>query len=181
MRVVLVRHGETDWNGNGRLMGRLDVPLNENGRKQAETLREKLANMRFDCCYSSPLSRARETAEIVCRNKCEVIYDDRLQERDGGAFQGEVIDNWGDYHTDNTVETDAEILGRAANFWQEIRGKDYDTVLIVSHNGLLKNLRHCILGRDGDVDYGSGNLANCGFEVYDIEKEGYDKKEDFID
>ncbi len=180
MRVVLVRHGETDWNGNGRLMGRLDVPLNENGRKQAETLREKLANMRFDCCYSSPLSRAKETAEIVCGDKCKVVCDDRLQERYGGALQGSVMDNWGGYDADETVETNAGILERAASFWREIRGKDYDAVLIVSHNGLLKNLRHCILGRTGNVDYGSGNLANCGFEVYDIEKEEHDEK-DFTD
>lgn len=72
MEVVLVRHGETDWNLDGRLMGQKDVPLNGKGREQAEVLRNKLANMSFDCCYSSPLSRASETAEIICKDKCDI-------------------------------------------------------------------------------------------------------------
>ena len=83
MEVVLVRHGETDWNSDGRLMGQKDIPLNDKGREQAEVLRNKLANMSFDCCYSSPLSRAKETAEIICKGKCDIICDDNLKERFG--------------------------------------------------------------------------------------------------
>ena len=49
VEVVLVRHGETDWNSDGRLMGQKDVPLNDKGREQAEALRNKLVNMSFDC------------------------------------------------------------------------------------------------------------------------------------
>ena len=70
MKIVIARHGETDWNAGNRLMGRIDVHLNENGRKQTEILKEELEDFDFDICFSSPLSRAKETAEIVCDGKC---------------------------------------------------------------------------------------------------------------
>ncbi len=168
MKIVLARHGETDWNRNGRLMGRRDVVLNEHGREQAKDLREKLSNMNFDCCFSSPLTRARETAEIVCGDKCEIICDDNLMERHGGNLEGKVINNWGEWKEDMTVETDAEILARAKEFFDKLKQKNYDNVLVVSHNGLLKNLRHCVMGKVGEVDYSEGNFLNCGFEVHEV-------------
>ena len=159
MEVVLVRHGETDWNSDGRLMGQKDVPLNDKGREQAEVLRNKLANMSFDCCYSSPLSRAKETAEIICKGKCNIICDDNLKER----FGGELEDN-------RTAETDEEILERARNFLKILKKTNNHRVLVVSHNGLLKNLRYCILGEKGKLDYGVGDLANCDYEICEIKK-----------
>jgi len=168
MKIVLVRHGETDWNLYGRLMGQKDIPLNEHGREQAKILRERLSDIDFDCCYVSPLSRARETAEIICDGKCEVFCDDNLKERCGGEMEGLVIDNWGDYENNKTTETNAEILERAKTFFKTLKQSNYGCVLIVSHNGLLKNLRHLVLERDGEVDYGSGNLLNCDFETYEI-------------
>lgn len=168
MEIVLARHGETDWNLDGRLMGQKDVPLNDNGRKQAEILRNKLADMSFDCCYSSPLSRAKETAEIVCEDKCKIICDDNLKERGGGRLEGKIVNNWGDYLNDKTTETDAEILKRASDFLKTAKDSGYSRILVVSHNGLLKNLRHCILGKSGEVDYTEENLSNCDFEVYQL-------------
>lgn len=168
MEIVLVRHGETDWNLEGRLMGQKDIPLNDRGREQAEILRNKLADMSFDCCYSSPLSRAKETADIICRDRCDVICDDNLKERFGGELEGTVIDNWGDYKDNKATETDEEILNRARSFLKMLRGTDAQRVLAVSHNGLLKNLQYCILGEKGELDYSVGNLANCDYEVYSI-------------
>ncbi len=168
MEIVLARHGETDWNISERLMGQKDVPLNEHGREQARILKRKLADMDFDCCYTSPLSRARETAEIVCEGKCKIICDDDLKERGGGRLEGKIVDNWGDYINDKTTETDAEILKRASDFLKMVKDSGCARVLVVSHNGLLKNLRHCILGEKDELDYSCGNLANCDFEVYDI-------------
>ena len=168
MEIVIVRHGETDWNIGKQLMGQKDIPLNEHGREQAEILRQKLSGMKFDRCYTSPLARAKETAEIICGSKCKIICDDNLKERSGGRLEGKVINNWGDYQSDITVETDAEILERARKFLESIKGVDFERILVVSHNGLLKNLRHLILRKSGPVDYASGNLVNCDFEVYDI-------------
>ncbi|MDO4742344.1 MAG: histidine phosphatase family protein [Candidatus Saccharibacteria bacterium] len=168
MEIVLVRHGETDWNLEGRLMGQKDVPLNERGREQAKVLRNKLADVGFDCCYSSPLSRAKETAEIICKDKCDVICDDNLKERFGGRLEGAIINNWGDYEDDKTTETDEEILERARCFLKMLEGVNAQRVLVVSHNGLLKNLRYCILGEKGKLDYSAGNFVNCDYEAYEI-------------
>ena len=119
MEIILVRHGETDWNISGRLMGQKDVPLNSRGRAQAETLKEKLADINFDCCYSSPLSRARETAEIICGHRCNIICDDDLKERSGENLEGTIINNWKDYETNKTTETNEEILNRE-RYWKRV-------------------------------------------------------------
>lgn len=66
---VLVRHGETDWNREGRWQGHADPPLNETGRRQAHEVAERLAEMPLDAIYSSDLRRALETAEIVGARK----------------------------------------------------------------------------------------------------------------
>lgn len=55
--VVIIRHGQTDWNRRKRFQGRVDIPLNETGRDQARKLHEELAPYRFDLCFSSPLRR----------------------------------------------------------------------------------------------------------------------------
>ncbi|MDB5085743.1 MAG: yhfR, partial [Bacilli bacterium] len=63
--VCLVRHGETDWNAEGRLQGRQDTELNENGRKQAKLAGIHLKNEQWDAIVTSPLKRAKETAQII--------------------------------------------------------------------------------------------------------------------
>lgn len=167
MEIVLARHGETDWNLSGRLMGRKDISLNECGREQARNLREKLLDMDFDCCFSSPLMRALETAEIVCGDRCKIICDDNLMERYGGKMEGQIVKNWDELKNDDTAETDAEILARARTFLKMLGETGYKRVLVVSHNGLLKNLRYCILGEVGEFDYSKGNFENCGFEIFE--------------
>ncbi|MBQ1538156.1 MAG: histidine phosphatase family protein, partial [Ruminococcus sp.] len=63
--LYIMRHGKTDWNSQHKLQGRTDVPLNEEGRKMAQRAAEEYRGVHFDVCYCSPLSRARETAEIL--------------------------------------------------------------------------------------------------------------------
>lgn len=170
MQITLIRHGETDWNLDGRLMGRKDIPLNTHGREQAKILSEKLKTTPFVRCYTSPLSRAKETAEIICDGKCEIICDDNLMERSGGDLEGKVINNWGDYLKNATTETDSAILARAKNFLDTLRADNAKTakILVVSHNGLLKNLRHLLENRPGPVDYTKNNLKNCDIETYEL-------------
>ena len=152
MEIILVRHGETDWNLNGLLMGQLDIPLNNHGREQAEVLRQKLAGTSFDYCYSSSLSRARETAEIICDGKVKIIEDDLLKERGGGAYEGKDIKgiDWNSYIHDDGIESDAEVFDRAKKFSEKLKNLKCDRVLIVSHSGLLKNLMHILDGGSFD-------------------------------
>src|SRR6476661_9887592 len=87
--LLLVRHGETDWNADGRLQGHTDRPLSDFGRRQARQLAEELAEEKLDAIYASDLSRARETAEIVgVRLGLGVVIDPGLREKDWGTWEG---------------------------------------------------------------------------------------------
>ena len=166
--LYLVRHGQTDWNIGRIVMGQKDVPLNETGREQARNLKKQIENLHFDICYSSPLVRAKETAEIICDGKCAIICDPNLMERRSGKAEGKVVNDWSKYDGDKTAESGGAIVNRAMQFLETVRKTEYETILIVSHNGFLKNLRHCILRQEGDVDYGSASFPNCGYEKYEI-------------
>ena len=87
--LYIIRHGKTDWNTLHKLQGRTDVPLNEEGRLMAEKAREKYRDVHFDICFSSPLVRAKETAEILLRDRdVPILTDDRLMEMSFGSFEG---------------------------------------------------------------------------------------------
>lgn len=85
--VRLVRHGETAWTLTGQHTGRTDLPLTEEGEEQARGLASRLADLRFDRVFSSPLRRARRTAVLALPN-CLVETDDDLMEWDYGAYEG---------------------------------------------------------------------------------------------
>jgi probable phosphoglycerate mutase len=88
-RVILVRHGETDWNAEGRIQGHLAVPLNERGQAQAEAVGARLAPVPFTALYSSDLLRARQTAEAIGRASGQRVRDEpRLREWDLGILSG---------------------------------------------------------------------------------------------
>ena len=84
-----MRHGQTDWNRSHRLQGRTDIQLNDEGRKQAEAARQEYLNVHFDVCYCSPLSRAKETAEILLKGRdVPIVFDERLVEMSFGEYEG---------------------------------------------------------------------------------------------
>ncbi len=89
MHLVLIRHGETEWNNQGRIQGHTDMPLNACGIEQAHKLAQRFAAEKLDALYTSPLSRARTTAEIIGQ-KCGLVpvTDDRLREKGLGDLEG---------------------------------------------------------------------------------------------
>ena len=88
-RILAIRHGETDWNVDGRIQGQLDVPLNEMGRWQVHRLALAVADEDIAAVYSSDLLRAMETAQAVSRGCGDpVITDVGLRERGFGEFEG---------------------------------------------------------------------------------------------
>jgi broad specificity phosphatase PhoE len=88
LRLYIARHGETDWNVQHKLQGMTDIPLNENGRRQAAALAESLKGVHLDAIYSSTLSRSRDTARTVAGTSMTVKSLDGLRERNYGHFQG---------------------------------------------------------------------------------------------
>ena len=87
LRVYLARHGQTEWNREGRLQGSTDISLNDTGRRQASMLRERLNGLHFDAVYTSDLKRSRETAAIV-HGTAPVYSLAGLNERRLGSFEG---------------------------------------------------------------------------------------------
>ncbi|MEB3281689.1 MAG: histidine phosphatase family protein [Lyngbya sp.] len=89
-RILLVRHGETEWNRNGQFQGQIDVPLNDNGREQARKAAEFLKNVKLDFAVSSPLLRPKETAEIILQSHpdIELQLDEDLWEISHGLWEG---------------------------------------------------------------------------------------------
>jgi broad specificity phosphatase PhoE len=86
--LILVRHGETDWNVEGRYQGQADPPLNARGRQQAHQLARELQEIGLDVLYTSPLRRAAETAEIVTAALGLTLYEEpRLMEIHQGDWQ----------------------------------------------------------------------------------------------
>ena len=156
-RLLLVRHGETDWNAEGRLQGQIDRPLSDFGRRQARQLAEELEDEEIGAIYSSDLARARETAEIVGeRLDLPVELDSDLREKDWGSWEGLTA-----------VERDrVEFVGESTQAHQErmLRGlarisaqhPDGDTVLIVTHGGSMRRVQTAALGMALPV------VENCG-------------------
>ena len=94
MKLYLIRHGETDYNKMKRNQGQIDIPLNEYGRELARKTREGLAEVPFDLCLCSPLSRARETAEIILEGRdIPIITDERLIEISFGRYEGTLLES----------------------------------------------------------------------------------------
>ncbi len=137
--IYVVRHGQTNLNKEGRLQGRLGLPLNEAGIEQAKLLQEKLTGVSFDYVYSSPQERAIQTAEIATGKK--VIVDDRLDVYDLGEadrllkqevkLAGPIPDST--YY--DGVEEIPKFVNRVFGFMQELEtkyGKEA-TILISGH------------------------------------------------
>lgn len=173
-RLVVLRHGETDHNAQGRFQGHADIPINELGRRQAEAARDRLAGRHFDAVYTSPLVRASETARIV-RPDAELITDARLMEINVGSWAGltwaEVQAQMPDYeakYADGVDfrrspegETLAEVVERGRPALLEIAERhDGGTVLIVSHGLFLNRVLHSLLGVEGRV---LGSITNAHF------------------
>lgn len=87
--IYILRHGKTEWNKLRKLQGRTDIPLCDEGRVMAEEAAREYADVHFDVCYSSPLIRARETAQIILKGRDVPIHtDDRLKEMGFGIYEG---------------------------------------------------------------------------------------------
>jgi alpha-ribazole phosphatase len=153
MNLLLIRHGQTNWNLEQRFQGQSDIPLNETGRKQAQALAERLAAEQFDAIYSSDLQRAAETANIICES--QIHADTRLREVSFGDWEGLTYDEIKAKHPETLAAWEADIFknappngetleglaARVQSMLDELREKHQDQrILIVAHGGVLQTL-----------------------------------------
>jgi broad specificity phosphatase PhoE len=144
--LLLVRHGETDWNASGRLQGQTDRPLNARGRSQAKALAEELAGDGIAAVYASDLLRARETAEIVGeRLGLTVVIDSDLREKDWGTWEGLTSDER--LHVEfegETTEAHRERVLRSVG--RIVRRHPGQRVVVVTHGGSLRRIQAAVAG-----------------------------------
>lgn len=148
--LYLIRHARSAWNAAGRMQGQADPPLDELGREQARALAAHLQPETFHAIYSSPLARARETAELIAApHGLPIRFDDRLMERHLGEWTGLTGDevngryperadgNWRVVGPPGGENQTALIARAAAVFADILAAHPQDTVAVVSHGGLL--------------------------------------------
>ena len=180
MRLLVTRHGQTDWNVQKKVMGRCDEPLNEKGLEQAEETRKKLLDENIDLIICSPLKRAKQTAEVINKDRnIKIIYDDRLIERDFGEFEGMETKDfdfhgyWNYYKNDyyESAENIQEFFKRVYSFLDDIINKYKDkNILVVAHGGISIPIR-CYFNQnipEGSLVDAGLVLENCQVASYDI-------------
>lgn len=174
MKVYIVRHGEVPHNALKQYNNE-NEDLNENGIRQANELKEKIKNINYDIIISSPLLRAKHTAQIINVNNKKILINDKLKERDPGDLSGKPLtvtnrDEYWNYNTTiryGTSENIREFFKRIYNFLEDLKKEDYMSVLIVAHSGVSKAFNGYFEGiKDGMfLDRG---LKNCEIKEYEI-------------
>ena len=144
--LLLVRHGETDWNAEGKLQGHTDRPLNDYGRRQAEALADRLAGEDIDAVYASDLSRARETAEILAaKHGLTVVVDPDLREKNWGNWEGLTSDER--LHVEFEGETSEAHRDRMLTAVERIVERHPEgRIVVVTHGGSLRRIQAAVSG-----------------------------------
>lgn len=164
MKIYLIRHGETDWNLQGKLQGREDIPLNQTGILQATACGKALKLIRLQSIQTSPLLRAKETARIIAvQQQCPIIVNPELIERDYGRLSGltpqerQHFEASGESAQMELWETLAEralaAVEKIADAFSE------DTAAVVSHGAWINALLAVLSGHE--IGSGKTRLKNA--------------------
>ncbi|MFH0914690.1 MAG: histidine phosphatase family protein [Chloroflexota bacterium] len=182
--IILVRHGETEWNVAEIFRGRLDIALNETGLRQAELLARELSGWKLAAVYSSPLKRALQTAEPIARyHELVVKTSPGLTDLNFGEWQGrareEVKNKYPQIYTEwiespHKVrvpggESLDEVRERATRLVEEVVAQHQGTVVLVSHRVITKVLICALLGLDNSRFWNIRH-DNCGVTIFDYRK-----------
>lgn len=186
MKIFCVRHGETEWNRMGRFQGRTDIPLSDEGLRQAGYAAKALASVKLDSVWSSDLSRARETAEkIAVFHGLEVKEKPDITELSHGAWEGKradeieslwpgMLDMW-HKKPDSVTMPGGENLEmvrlRAVKGLSSIMDSGGENIVLVSHDALLKVLLCHILGCPLSC-FWKFQLGNCSITVIERTSHG---------
>ena len=175
MKLYIIRHGQTDWNVQGRIQGRQDIPLNAAGRSQAQMLAKGMEKRPVTAIYSSPQLRAMETAKALAGNQgVEVIPLPELVEIGYGAWEGrtasdiltkerKLYEEWWQHPA--TVappggETLNQVDARCKKAWEWIKGEIKGDTAVVAHGGTLAHfIVHLLEGRPDAAEIVVGNAS----------------------
>ncbi|KAF5474406.1 hypothetical protein F2P56_006307 [Juglans regia] len=186
-KVTLVRHGLSSWNEESRVQGSSNLSiLTETGVRQAERCRKALANMHFDQCFSSPISRAKSTAEVLWQGREEpLIFLDSLKEAHLFFLEGmknvdakerypKEYTTWREDPANfyvNGVYPVRKLWGTAREAWREILLSPGESFLVVTHKSILRSLICTALGLPPER-FRAIDVYNGGISVFNFNKRG---------
>ena len=169
--ILVVRHGETEWNAINKVLGRTDIPLNNKGMEQAYELARSLKDLKIDIFLCSPLCRARQTADAIS-NETGIRYkiDDRLIEQDFGKFEG--VNRFDGGYQEAKREYFARYPGGesyfdlAARVFPLLKELEGANALLVTHGGICRMIRNYFedMGNEEFVKFSQGN---CEVRTYE--------------
>ena len=170
----MVRHGETDWNKAKKVQGRADIPLNAYGRELAEKTAEGLRGISFDLAYTSPLSRAKETAQIVLQGrKIPLIEEPQIQEICFGDYEGIVYRGEG---LDPQSAEFVKFFDDTANYIPKGDGESdgpelQDKMILLStHGAAVTAMKNCIKNEWSPAKFWQmGVPKNCAVTIVEVE------------
>lgn len=169
MRIYLIRHGETDWNLEGKLQGREDIPLNDNGIQQAKICGQAFKEREIKVILTSPLIRAKKTAEIIAEMAGinQVIVEEGLIERDFGILAGVRYDSKKYFDTfgiDEGIEPFEDLHQRMIRCIKENAELYYDDdIIMVSHGGAINSVISVLSA--GELGSGKTRLKNACISI----------------
>jgi len=144
-KICLIRHGETDWNAMGKIQGKTDIPLNENGTRQAQQCRDYLKDSNWDIIVTSPLKRAKQTAFIINEAlQLQVVEMAEFMERSFGDAEGKTREERAILYPDQQYpnqESREELVNRIMNGLEKILVQfPGQKVLLVAHGAVIHTL-----------------------------------------
>jgi len=183
MRLIIVRHGLTDFNAQGMMQGHIEKPLNEEGLQQASKLALRLKEEKIDVAYVSDLSRAVQTAQAVLNfhPNISVIYTPEIRERNYGIYEGKHRDIYLAANQKENVpyykfkpeggESVLEAKERALLFYAKIYQKHQrETVLMVSHGGFIRAFIAAVLKESlGNGQYCRHRQLNTAVTILNVD------------
>ncbi len=162
MNIYLIRHGETNWNKQLKIQGRIDNPLNETGKAQAEELATRFLDIKPNAIFHTSLKRAHETYQIldnILNFDLKASINDAFIERDFGSLEGQAVDEYyktEDFSKVDGYEQDYEIKARVLEGFKNIK---QDNTVIVCHSHVIKSA--IILSDETKYNYSNTKLKNC--------------------
>lgn len=186
MKLGWIRHGETDWNVLGRIQGQTDIPLNANGRMQAEAIAARLSRKDWDWIATSDLQRALDTAKQIERTTGIPVHqvEPRLREKSFGQLEGLTVEQrrlWreqadaeaeasgAERTADEGVESDESVIQRAVSWLDETQSRCAgERILVVSHGGLLARVLPRLL-----PNWTEGPIGNTSLTIMERHAAGW--------
>ena len=175
MKIYLTRHGETVWNQRDWVQGKTDIPLNENGMKQAEQLVEKMAGIHLDAVYTSQLQRSMVTGKMVAdsHRNCRLEVCECLNEMNFGIYEGKVRSN-PEYQAEKRKyfkrfemgESYLDVAGRIYPFIERLKERNED-VLVVAHNGICRVFTNYFIPMENE-EFSTYMLGNCEVKTFEL-------------